>query len=436
MPRMIEVSIDPTKTRHKFRDGLAIFRRPKSPYWWIDVNVAGVARIRKSSESTTVGRAYTYAERVWMDAHRQAQGLPPLEERVIEVPKRPVVYITVGEVMEAYAALLLSAHRYRDPDTEKPTPTARTNAGQIRNWIIPFWREIRIDGVSPKSVADWQEWRQQQVGNVNTTMVRGGKSSEYERKVKRPAPTTMNREWSHLGRGFKIAVENQWIAQERVPTFSPLVWPTRDHVKSHIKASRRPAFSPEQRVRVYGYLERQTESFEDKVFGAFAALMMASGLRTGEAHDLRFRDLTEVSDGDIATVMVTVRGAIAGARKTGKREVFSLKSSVKVMQDLKELYEQKKISMGADDYVFRNETGKKIAAFDDLFKKMIETLQCTPIDTDEPFSVYSFRHTYATYQLENGIDRHDLAENMGTSVKIINQHYGHVDRRKNFARIV
>ena len=40
---------------------------------------------------------------------------------------------------------------------------------------------------------------------------------------------------------------------------------------------------------------------------------------------------------------------------------------------------------------------------------------------------YSFRHYYATQRLTTGIGVHSLAENMGTSVPVIESHYSHVN---------
>ena len=41
-------------------------------------------------------------------------------------------------------------------------------------------------------------------------------------------------------------------------------------------------------------------------------------------------------------------------------------------------------------------------------------------------TLYSLRHTYATLELLAGTDIHTLAKQMGTSVKMIEQHYGHL----------
>jgi integrase len=42
-------------------------------------------------------------------------------------------------------------------------------------------------------------------------------------------------------------------------------------------------------------------------------------------------------------------------------------------------------------------------------------------------TLYSLRHTYATFELlRGGTDMHTLSKQMGTSVKMIEQHYGHL----------
>ena len=53
-----------------------------------------------------------------------------------------------------------------------------------------------------------------------------------------------------------------------------------------------------------------------------------------------------------------------------------------------------------------------------------------------PRSTYSFRHTYATFRLSEGIDSYFLAQQMGTSVKMIEEHHGHVSPVKNADRIL
>ena len=47
-------------------------------------------------------------------------------------------------------------------------------------------------------------------------------------------------------------------------------------------------------------------------------------------------------------------------------------------------------------------------------------------DKREQRDAYSFRHYYATQRLLKGISVYTLAENMGTSVAMIEKHYGHL----------
>ena len=51
-------------------------------------------------------------------------------------------------------------------------------------------------------------------------------------------------------------------------------------------------------------------------------------------------------------------------------------------------------------------------------------------------STYCFRHTYATLRLQEGVDVYFLAEQMGTSVQMIESHYGHVNTIKHADRVL
>ena len=53
-----------------------------------------------------------------------------------------------------------------------------------------------------------------------------------------------------------------------------------------------------------------------------------------------------------------------------------------------------------------------------------------------PRSTYCFRHTYATLRLHEGVDVYFLAEQMGTSVHMIESHYGHMNTIKHADRVL
>ena len=82
-----------------------------------------------------------------------------------------------------------------------------------------------------------------------------------------------------------------------------------------------------------------------------------------------------------------------------------------------------------DDYVFCHKDGTPIHTF----KKGFETLITEAgVETDrdgEKRTIVSLRHTYATFRLQEGVNHYVLARNMGTSVKMLENFYGHTSNR-------
>jgi integrase len=92
---------------------------------------------------------------------------------------------------------------------------------------------------------------------------------------------------------------------------------------------------------------------------------------------------------------------------------------------------------GPDDHVFSTHGGKRAST---LYTSLIRDLFIYakllngPAGTER--STYCFRHTYATLRLSEGVDSIFLAEQMGTSVQILEEHYGHINPVKNADRIL
>lgn len=64
--------------------------------------------------------------------------------------------------------------------------------------------------------------------------------------------------------------------------------------------------------------------------------------------------------------------------------------------------------------------------FRQLFSKALKACKSVEDNLGHTFSLYSCRHTYATNQLIRGLSVYTLAEQLGTSVNMIEQHYGHL----------
>ena len=90
-----------------------------------------------------------------------------------------------------------------------------------------------------------------------------------------------------------------------------------------------------------------------------------------------------------------------------------------------------------DDRVFTTITGEPAKT---LYKALIEgLLDKAGLRKGADGTIrttYCFRHTYATFRLQMGVDVYFLAEQMGTSVQMIEKHYGHVNTIKHADRVL
>ena len=62
-------------------------------------------------------------------------------------------------------------------------------------------------------------------------------------------------------------------------------------------------------------------------------------------------------------------------------------------------------------------------------RKWLDNLKVGPlfIEPGSPWEIgYSLRHTYATFQIFNGVDYHTLSKNLGTSIGMLEKHYSHL----------
>lgn len=160
----------------------------------------------------------------------------------------------------------------------------------------------------------------------------------------------------------------------------------------------------------------------------FVLIMCNTGMRPPEAKNLRWRDVTSAKDKEGREVVVIhVRGK-------GKERKLVAPSSV---GDYLERIRKISKATRPDDRVFTTHTGApNQSLYSSLIESLLDAAGLREGPSGTPRSTYSFRHTYATLRLSEGIDVYLLAEQMGTSVKMIEDHYGHVNTIKHADRVL
>jgi integrase len=155
----------------------------------------------------------------------------------------------------------------------------------------------------------------------------------------------------------------------------------------------------------------------------FMLIMCNTGMRPTEAKNLRWRDVAIRTDKhERKFVVLSVRG------KKKYRDLVAASNVADYLERVRELAKATK----PDDYVFTTFEGKRAGT---LYRVPIETLLTESAlrvsSSGSRRSTYCFRHTYAYFRLTEGVDVYFLARQMGTSVKMIEDHYGHINPVKN-----
>lgn len=239
----------------------------------------------------------------------------------------------------------------------------------------------------------------------------------------RLSPNTIKRIYSDLKHFFQWSVDEGYL--DRMPNFP----------KTNGEAARRPHFDPRDWHRLTRHL-REFVKVDNKatrrhrmMLRDYVLILANTGIRVGEARILKWRDIREVGGGPDAplNIVLTVSG------KTGKREVVSASADIKIylkrIHDLRieELTteENPNPKLDPDSLVFCHKDGSEIGSLKKSFASLLKSANVERDTHGQVRTLYSLRHTYATFRLQNGVHQFTLAKNMGTSVAMLEQYYGH-----------
>jgi integrase len=149
-----------------------------------------------------------------------------------------------------------------------------------------------------------------------------------------------------------------------------------------------------------------------------------TGVRHGtEALPLRWKHLQWHWIGDKKYLRIWVSG------KTGPRYLIAKNVVIKVLERVLKWQKLPYSGLDAiieakfDRLIFRLPTGEQISNMENIFRNLM-VRSCMRMDSGgQNRTLYSLRHTYATFALARGLDIHTLARQMGTSVGMIERHY-------------
>jgi integrase len=373
-----------------FRDGaIYLYRRTeyKKPTWYIRLKVPGIkGYIWKSSKTTDEHTAFSRAEQLYNEnLVKSLSGVIVNNRRIVDSLKAYIAHI----------------------GPEIGRTTIRTKV-QIARRLIPVLKSKTFDELNTALISEMVETvsRQSRKGVLS--------------------PNAQIRLLSDFRHFLRWAIEKGYT--DNNPKFPTI----------RQKPNRRPHFDPDDWNKLTRYMrtflskaKHPSVRRDRNLLVNYVLILANTGIRVGEARELKWRDIRPITSSDgTQSVALMVTG------KTGKREVVARTADVKKWfnrileerkQDIDHLASDLKNAsvVPPDSYVFCGCNGKPIGSFKKSFGRLISEAGVEFDSFGQRRTIYSLRHTYATFRLQEGVNHYILAQNMGTSVAMLEQFYGH-----------
>ena len=357
-----------------FNEGqIYLFRRAdyKKPTWFCRVKVPGAkGYVTLSTKSTDEHVAFNFATGIYNKSLVKVLNGKELKGK------------RVAAALSEYVTVLSSTL------TQKLSTQYRI---AYLDRIRPFFGAIELNALTSSTLVDLFDWMKDQT----------------KRKV--ISPNTIRRYSVDLKQFFGWCVDKGYI--DKVPKFPQL----------RTDPNRRPHFDQ----AAYSKLTRHLREFvkhpnskivRDRTMLVNYVLILANtGIRVGEARTMKWKDLKEIPASEGSNQSPNIALFVKG--KTGSREVVARKAEVKdYFKRIVELrLAELKQNPNPDSYIFCNPDGTPIGSFKKSFATLLKNAG-VEYDTDgNRHSIYSLRHTYATFRLVEAVHQFILANNMGTS---------------------
>ncbi|MDA8942305.1 site-specific integrase [Alphaproteobacteria bacterium] len=285
---------------------------------------------------------------------------------------------------------------------------------RVGNYPFRFFVEEngnpKVDEITPQQFEEYYVYRKQ-------NSVRNGK--HYS-----PSNDTIRKELTLLNQMFSYGFEKGYIVKE-----------PKIKLPSPEKDSRRPSFSKEEwRKITAGMRKRVKEGWgahkrDRHILQQYVLILANCGVRLGELRHLKWDDVRrETYDDDDGKKTIRIILLVKG--KTGIREVVCNQGTEAFFE---RLYDYRKEELNShpspDTFVFCHQDGKPIKTMRRAFDSLLADLNLRTNSMGRNRTLYSLRHMYATFRLSEEVSPYLLARQMGTSVEMLEKHYGQVVNR-------
>jgi integrase len=386
-------------TVHILEGQATLFQRPTSPVWHVRYKVHGKWE-RQTTKCEDLAAAKQKATDMVIDARfKEKHSLPIVNKRVKSVGKLAI---------RRLEGLIASG---------RGKATYKTYIQAIEKYIIPLLGNHNIDKIDNAVLARFEQQRIETMGRT-------------------PSASVINNHNSALNQVFDEALDRGYMTKFQVPLLR----------NDGIKTERRPDFTLDEYKVLYKYMRKWekgarkgNETVLRGVLREYILVLANTGIRAGtEAMNLKWKHVSHFAEKGVKYIALHVDG------KTGQREVIARHSTAHYLNRLRcrtaewaEGSFEDFLKLRLDDYVFRVDGKDMTGPFSKVFARLMEGCDLLhDTKTNKKRTLYSLRHYYATMALTyERMSIYTLAKHMGTSVKMIEDHYAHVLLRKKAHQI-
>lgn len=396
------------ETVHILEGKATLFKRALTPHWHVRYKAHG-KWLRTTTHCEDLTQAKSKAVDLVTNAwFREKNDLPVISKRFASVAK-------------------LAIRRMEDAQKAgQGKATYKTYIQALNGHLIPYLGNHNIDKISNAVMYDFAKWRIAQMKRV-------------------PSASVINNHNSALNRVFDEALERGYMTKFQVPLVS----------NDGVKTEKRPSITVDEYTTLHRSLRgwvkdarKGNETQLRQVLRDYILVLAHTGIRPGtEAMNLKWHSVGYFMKNGVQYLGMRVKG------KTGERHVTVRHGAIRYLDRLRCMNEEwAKLSFEdflkqrLDAYVFRVEgkdrKGNVIhkdmsTAFGRMFARLLERAKMlNDRETGKARTLYSLRHMYATFAITfDRMSIYTLAEHMGTSVKMIEDHYGQLLLRDKAAQI-
>ena len=387
----LEVKLVNENLAHARGGEVVLYKRPDSQRWQAHFKLKDMQWRRTATKHINL----QYAAQSACEAYDRARFL--FDENIPIASKRydAAANLAVQELTKQLAAKV-GKSVYKDYVTV------------INKYLIPFFGRYNINSIVYEEMQAFGAWRERLLG-------------------RKPAASTVTTHISAMNRVFDVALERGWVVRAQIPKVK----------NTGSKGTAREAFSQSEYNSLASYMVNWSEQGHTEktrhmraLLRDYVLVLKNTGMRHGtEALGLRWRDIAFIKNGDERYLQFTVTG------KTGRRTLIATHHTEEYLRRL-QLRQPTLAKFSFEDLlkkkinqpVFKLATGETTKNLAGTFRVLMRD---SGLDADKDAkhkrTLYSLRHTYAHFALmKDRMSVYTLAEQMGTSVKMIEQHYGHI----------